>query len=343
MEGTFGVSTRREPSYFDATLIQGETARIIKVKDEKSGQIVSFGGVFTLNASMNGQVEKIGYLADLRIEPDYRNGQILARAFKYIREIHLIQPVPFYTTMILEGNEKALKSLTSSRAGLPVYHPLGRILTPAIHLDIPKPALPLSGIEIVKGCTGKEREVFAFINRTRAEKQFAPIYTEKDIGSARLSGLRPEDFYLALQGNELVGVIAAWDQGSCRQTYLERYPPSLAMTRPLYNLLTWFTPLRKLPEEGTAIPYFYVSLVAVKDNDLPIFRTLLRAMYRDRRKAQWHYFICGLHESDPLAEALEDYRKIGGAGRLYCVYYPELGNPVDRLESRIPYMEIAAL
>lgn len=343
MEGTIGVTCRREPSYFNVSHIQGEEVQIIKVVDRETGNIVCFGGRFMLPAHVNGEKIIIGYLADLRVEPEYRNGTLLPRAFKYVKQLHEQKPVPFYTTMILDGNELALKALTTGRTGIPTYHPYGKILTPAIHLDFSKKDIQLPGISITKGCKGKEQEVFKFINRTHTKKQFAPYHSHRDLNTKRLLGLSADGFYIATKSDDIVGVIAAWDQEPCRQMHVERYSRPLRIVKPLYNIISNITPIRKLPNEGEMIPYFYAALIAIENNDLDVFRALLRAMYQDRYNGKWHYFVCGLHESDPLAEALEEYRKIDAAGHLFCVYFPEFGNPLENLDNRIPYVEIAEI
>ena len=92
-------------------------------------------------AYINGQPVRVGYLSDLRGHARYRNRLLLARGYKYLRQIHAANPVALYFTVILDGNQAALRTLVGERAGLPPYHDIGKILTPAVHLPDP----PLSG------------------------------------------------------------------------------------------------------------------------------------------------------------------------------------------------------
>ncbi len=339
VNGRLGVSFRREPTYFSAAAIQGESYEIIKGTDTKSRHLVGLAGRFTYPAYINGEKTTLGYLAELRIDAKYRSGLLLARGFRLLRQLHRQSPVSCYTTMILEGNIKAFSSLTTNRADLPEYVPQGCVLTPAIHLDMPKRALSLPRVHIEKAHSGNIARVFDFVNRQRAKKQFSPYYHVNDLHTPRLRGLSAGDFYLAIKDNRIIGVVAAWEQTDFRQVHVEKYSPVLKAIKPLYNLLSLLTPLKPLPKTGAIIPYFYLAFIAIQDNDPDIFRLLLNALYRERYRGKWHYFICGLHESDRLASVLSDYRRIESKGHLFTV---NLSKAIT-LDNRIPYIEVATL
>ncbi len=343
MPGRISLSFRREPSYFAGCAVQGEGAEVIKCTHRASGRIIGLGSRLRCPTYINGQASVTGYLADLRCHPDHRRGTLLARGYRMLRELHERNPVPLYYSLILEGNEVALRGLTHARAGLPTYRPLGRILTPAIPLDLRRPPLALEGVRVERGRPGQWPEILRFAQAWQSRKQLAPCYRVEDLGGPRLAGLREEDFYLARAGERLVGVVAAWDQHALRQTHVERYSPALALLRPAYNLLARLGPLKPLPAPGTRIPYFYLAFIAVEDNDAALFRLLLRAVYRDRRRGPWHYCIAGLHEADPLAAVLQEYRRIEAAGLLFAVHYQDGAAAFARLDGRVPYVEIAAI
>ena len=74
------------------------------------------------------------------------------------------------------------------------------------------------------------------------------------------------------------------------------------------------------------------------DDEEAVFAALLRALYNDRVGCGDHYFVVGLHERDPLAPVLSEYRSIPAAGRLFVVKFGE--SPVA-LDGRVPYVEMA--
>jgi hypothetical protein len=343
MEGEISVSFRREPNYFLGCQVQGRSFQVIKCTDTHTGQIVGLGSRLTARVWINGTVRRCGYLADLRIHPAYRRGTIVARGYRFLRQLHDADPVSLYYSLILDGNRNALENLVGGRAGLPEYRDVGFIQTPAIYLDLPKPEIRISGVQFERGSWQNLAKILDFVRLEQGKKQFAPCYFVEDFQTNRLRGLNPEDFYLAVRKNEIVGAIAAWDRRSFSQTHVEKYSRALGTMRPFYNAIARLTPLRPLPEPGAAVPCFYVGFVAIRDNDPQIFRALLRHLYRDRRRGEWHYFIVGLHEGDPLAEVLGDYRRIDAGGHLFVLHYREDRAAFDRLDGRVPYLEMATI
>ena len=113
------------------------------------------------------------------------------------------------------------------------------------------------------------------------------------------------------------------------------------MIRPFYNLAAKVSSLHVLPAPGGKIPYFYLGLIASRNNCRDIFARLLRSVYRDRRKSGYHFMIAGLHESDPLCPVLDDYRRIESGGTLFVIYYPNESDFAGRLDNRTPYVEMA--
>lgn len=340
MEGDIGVSFRREPSYFAGCSLFGHRAQIIKCTDVDSGRIVGLGGRYRTLAFVDGQAREIGYLADLRGDASHRRGTLLARGYRFLRSLHEADPVPFYVSVVLEGNQAALGSLVGARAGLPTYTAAGRMLTPAVHLDLPRRPLHVDGVTFARGDPSQATEILDFINGRMAQRQFAPVLRGCDFApGGRMQTLRYEDFFVARRAGRVVATLAAWDQAALRQTHIERYSPRLRAVRPFHNAAAAVTPLKPLPPVGARVPYLYLCFVAAEGDDPALFAALLRFAYNILRKGQWHYAIVGLHETHPLAAVLADYRSIEAAGHLFTVHYPQDG--VAPPDSRAPHLEMA--
>lgn len=343
MEGDIAISFRREPSYFRGCRLQGDSTQVVKCVETGTNTIVGLGSRSTSMAHIDGEPRRIGYLSDLRSIAAYRRGTLLARGYRFLRQLHDADPVSFYVTVIYEGNDIAIDNLTGARAGLPEYREIGRLLTPAIHLDVRRRVRSYKSLRIVRGTSGQLAQIVLFLNDRQRSKQLAPVYRESDFGGGRFAGLRAEDFFLALEGDEIRGTLAVWDQHELRQTHIERYSRRLAMVRPFYNLAARFSPLRALPDIGQRIPYVYFACIAVEGNDPQIFRHLLSAACNDLRRGPWHYAIVGLDEADDLAPVLSEYRTVPAAGRVFGVRYREKAESAPQLPSGMFYLEAGCL
>ncbi|RPI41639.1 MAG: hypothetical protein EHM59_19705 [Betaproteobacteria bacterium] len=343
MQGRIAVSFRREPSFFAGCPLQGEQVQTIVCVDRTTRKLIGLGTRASSAAYVNGAPARVGYLADLRCDPEYRGGTLLARGYRFLRELHERDPLPLYTTVIYDGNEPALNALCGARAGLPEYRRFGRLRTPAIRLDRDRAPLACDGIAIMRAGPELLPTLIAFLNARHATRQFAPVVRPADLQGGRLSGLQAGDFLLAMRHDRIVGSIALWDQSAMRQTHVEQYGGLLGAVRPLFNLYAKLAGVRPLPSPGSRVPYLYLACFALEDDDLDVGRTLLRAAYRAARGGPWHYAILGLHEGDPLAALLGEYPAIDAAGHLFVVHYGDGADEFARLDGRVPYLEAGCL
>jgi hypothetical protein len=320
------VAFLREPNFFFTTDIQGTFVQtFVGLLDDR---IIGVGTRAVRPSYINGRLGDAGYLADLRLRKEFRGGTYVARAYRYLRDLHADDRVSVYSTVIVDDNEAALKTIAANRAGLPRYTPLGRILTPAISLRRRLP--PLEG-DVVRGTIALLPEIVAKLNENRM--QFAPAYTEGDFLQGRLHGFRIEDFYVLRRGAGIAGVLGKWDQRSFRQTVVLRYGGLLGRLRPLINVVR----RPPLPTPGVPLPFFYIAFMSTDDSSA--FATLLRRVYVDHCGGEYSHCIVSLHEQDPRVSVLKGYSQTPFAGRLFAV---TMDGPPD-LDGRVPYVEAALL
>ncbi|MEX3816300.1 hypothetical protein AB3X96_39875 [Paraburkholderia sp. BR13439] len=232
IQGAAAISLRREPSYFDACRLQGDSVQVLTGRERASGRIVVMGSRCITTTFVNGRPERTAHLADLRIHPDYRSGTLLARTYRYLRTLHEADPLPCFT-LIYDDNATALNSLVGGRAGLPTYLPRGRLVAPAIHLAKCRPELTVSGVELRRARPDELPAIVEFLNRHRADHLWAPVLSIDDFRpGGRCGTLQAKDFFLALRQGRVCATLATWDQSSLRQAHVERYASPTAWLRP---------------------------------------------------------------------------------------------------------------
>jgi hypothetical protein len=338
MRGNLSVSFRREPSYFAGCPLQGEQAQVYKCVDGQGGALVGMGARLHARLYVNGREREVGLLSDLRLAEALRGGTLVARGYKVVRQLHEADPLPYYLTVIMDGNSAALGTLASGRAGLPTYRDFGRMLTPALQLDLPRPVLSVPGLRLRRAGEGDEAALKALLAGAARRRQFARDHAPWP------PGLTCGDFFVAERaGGELVACIAAWDQHALRQTHIESYSPLLAALRPAWNLAARALPFKPLPAPGERIPYLYLAALAVQGDDLAVCRALVRHAYNSLRQGPWHFAIMSVHERDPLAAVLGGYRAIQAAGRIFVVHYEDGAAEVDAIDARPPYLDMARI
>lgn len=320
------VAFLREPDFFRAARVQGTCVQVIVAR--AGGRIAGVATRALRAGYLNGRAATVGYLGDLRLRSEFRGGTVLARGYRFLRDLHADGRAELYTTVIVEDNRRALKSVAANRAGLPLYTDLGRILTPAIHVGRPLPAL---NSDIVRGSADLLPDIVAKLNENRL--QFALAYTESDFLDGRFPGFRVADFHVLRRGGRVAGVLGAWDTGSFRQTVVTRYRGALGALRPLVNLF------RRPPLPPPGRPLRHLTLSFISTDDGQAMRALVRHAYREAAGGAYTHLTLALHERDPRAELIGEYPHTPFAGRLFAVTF----DGVPRLDGRVPCAEAALL
>ncbi|MBW3540600.1 MAG: hypothetical protein KY476_10030 [Planctomycetes bacterium] len=372
MDGRIAVSFRRDPSYFDAAVVHGRFSQTVVGRDTDTGRIVGFGVRSVREMFVNGKPLPIGYLSSLRILPPYRNLALVARGYAHFRQLHGDGRTRLYLTTIAEGNERALATLTSGRAGLPPYYPAGRFVTVAIPVAADRGRLAEAvgrargdwpGTEgrrlVPSGRQHRRRDgicvlpasfddlpaVLAFWASVGPLRQFFPRYGPADFfcPGATFRDLQPHDVLIARRAGRIVGTLGVWNQNAFRQTVVERYSYPLRCVRPLYNAWAALRRRPPLPPAGAAFRSVTASLPVVADNAADVFETLLEhAIGRASQEASAHLLV-GLHEDDPLLPIAARRAAARYVTRLYYVCWEDGEELRRQLDGRRPYLELGTL
>ena len=337
--GPISVTFEREPSFFDSCHVRGDYFQVGVGRDRRTGKIIGLGTRSIASAFVNGNPTPVGYLADLRLEPEYRGGTLIARGYRFLRYLHEDGRTKLYTTMIFAGNHAALRTIASGRAGLPQYHDMGVIHSPGINIRRTRPII-CANCEILRGSEELLPEIVECLNRNNARRQFAPLH-EVVMFKKRWREFRAENFFIAVRGSRLIGILGCWDQTSFKQTRIAGYTPPLRWLVPATNALRPLIGAARLPKPGEEVPYFYIGFIAVDGDDLRVFGALLRYAYNHAVGSRYVHAILALHERDPLLPVLREYSLTAFSGRLFCVTFDDGESLFRNLDGRIPYLEAA--
>jgi hypothetical protein len=341
--GAVQVTFEREPSFLQACQLHGRLCQVVIGRDSASGTLIGMGTRSVDEGFINGQPAPLGYLSDLRLEPEYRGGTLIVRGYKLFRRLHGDGRARLYTTAIFSSNRLALSTIALGRAGLPSYHDVGAIRCPGIALGKPRPEIG-AGCEVVRGSMSLLPAIVACLNRNHGRRQFGLVHRAQDfLPGGRWLDCAPENFYVALRDGEVVGVLAAWDQSGFKQTRIAGYDQKLKWALPLVDGVRRFRGMPPYPKPGEYLRALHLAFIAVDGDDLKVFRSLLRRAYNDAVRSRYLFAMISLHERDPLLPALGDYSLTPFNGRLFCVCYEDGEEDFRSLDERVPYVEAAIL
>jgi hypothetical protein len=349
--GSVTLTYEREPDYFLGSGTMGHFCQVIVCRHLPDNALVGLGCRATRPLFINGQPEEVGYLGQLRIAEEHQGRWVLSSAFRALRAWHRDGRVSGYITTVIEDNTVAKGVLVRHpRRHFATYREVDRLCTLALVVMRPawlrwrvlRAAAPCT---ISRGSRAQLGDIVAFLQRCGAARQFFPCYTEADFCDSPLTrDFHPHDFVIARRNGTIVGVVGLWDQARYKQTVVQAYSRTLHRLRPAYNLAARITGAQPLPLPGEHLRYAYASFLCVQGQDRATFAALLWRVYQMAAERGYTYLMLGLTTSDPLLEVARRYPHLAYYSRLYTVGWDDgLSALYDRLDGRIPYVEIAAL
>ena len=335
MKGSIELSFETEPDFFKAVAVQGKKVDVIVGRD-REGEIQGFGVRAIKPVYINGKPTDISYLSGLRVNADFRRNVFLARGYHFLKELDSNGRFPFYLTTIISDNKEALRTLESGKAGLPKYQKLCRFRSFFIPLQTGNQN---RNYEIREGSEFSLDEILRFMITNGSEKQFFPAYETRDFPSDFTNGLTNKDFYVAITGKNIVGVLALWDQKNIKQTRVKKYNGILRYTRNLVNLVSPLLQTPLLPSEGELFNNSYIGMPVSRENKPEIIEAILSYLFQNAKN--FKNLVVGFSERDPLLDSLRKFRKREYDSNIYVVSFN--GINLDKLNLRIPYLETVAL
>ncbi|MEE4251184.1 MAG: hypothetical protein V2I38_11395 [Alcanivoracaceae bacterium] len=334
--GKVVLNFEREPDYFLGGSVICEKPEV-HIARNASGELLMLYGIGSRTMYVNGEPRTVRYAHDLRIAERARGGRLILRMAKHVGQLLAVDDL--VQTVILSDNTDSMNSVASGRAGLPTYYPCGDIETSLLFRvpEIRKTSLVLRPATMADLIAMQE-----FHDHHAPRRQFYPRYQFSGLvdGHPYFNGLAVGDYWLALDGSEIVGMAALWDQKPFKQTRVVSYPVGLSWFRHVWNLWSRLFGGLRLPAAGGMIRYLMLHSVLIRDEDPAVLRALLGEMSRSAADSG-AAISAGFFVDDPLRDAVKGCRRQTMHSRHYLIGYH--GDPRDQLDQRPGYIELARL
>jgi len=329
----------RLPDYFTSALISHQQPHTLVVERRDNKEVVAMVNMGFREVFVDGQPQQIRYGSDLRIAPEYQGTRVLIYINRAVRDC--VQDT-WYQSVILDENDKSRGALEGGRAGLPLFKPMGSILTHTIT------GVKQSLVHPTRLQTAIVDDIEAmnqFVEQMAAHYQFLPKYDFKQLLSSEgyFKGLAVEDFLLLKnEQQQLRGLVGVWNQKSFKQTRVVDYSRGIALFRPLYNVWSLLSGGFILPAKGDTFDYLALHSPLTHPQDTEAFRQLVHGAWQQVRQLGKRAMTLTLADSDPRLAVLSDFRSIPLKAYQYTAAFKEQFLPVLD-QQRIPYFESGRL
>ncbi|MFT7184641.1 MAG: hypothetical protein ACI84K_000007 [Pseudohongiellaceae bacterium] len=334
-EGQVHLNFERKPDFFHATQVSSTDPDVWVMIDHKNDTLLASFSIGSREVYVKGEKRVTRYGNDLRIHQDYRGGRTLIRLFKKYKELMQDE---WMQTVILDDNKTSINSVGSGRLSLPTYHKAGQFRTYMV--DFKKKYHQKIKITIRRACHDDKAAMQEFFDRNAPLKEFYPCYDFSKIGtdSSYYRAIIVEDYFLAYQGEALVGVCGVWDQKSFKQTRFVAYEGKMKALRYVNNLKSSIFGGLQLPKPGSLAAYLSLHTILCEGNDVAIFKDLLHTILEKYQGCQYEALIFGFDTRDPLNQASKGLKYYELLSNHYLAsYQSDPGKTLD--QQRLFYLE----
>jgi hypothetical protein len=342
MDGLISVSFGREPNYFAAHQCEGQFVQVLIARDRNSDQIVGMGTRSIRDRYVAGNPRKVGYLSGLRIHPDYRGNTVLARGYRFLKELDQDAQAEFYVTTIAVENRAASNSLLGGRAGLPFYNKIGRLNTwiiPKKHRSKRSAQAQIRAIQ-----PPDIPALMSFLEKVSKQRELLPNYQERDFlfPSDVFTGMKSGHLHGMWIDGQLLGTLGLWDQRSIKQVVVEQYDWRFRFLRPLYNAFANAMRKVRFPPPGQCLPLITAALPLAIGKGVDFFGVLVDHV-ASSIPTDADAMMIGVSDRDPLSNSIRCRAIQNYQTDIFTVSWNEdLLKTALPMES-IPYLELGAL
>jgi hypothetical protein len=340
--GRLDLTYEREPDYFLSTSIRGPICQTLVARRQESGEVVGMATRSVRPRFVNGEEENVGSMGQLRVDTIHRRGELMGPAFRRLRELHEDGAAIGYITIVVGNSEVEPFPATKDHPDYPIYRQRDRLFSLALVVRRPQ-RLYAATFEVLNGDEVGLDEIVAFLQDEGRRKQFFPVYTEGDFTGAATRDFNIADFAVACQGNRILGVLGLWDQSRYKQTVVRAYGETLRRIRAVYNAGARVLGAQPLTRIGQPIHLAHASFACVAEDDPAVFRALITQIHNTAAERGFAFLMLGLAARDPLLATARKWIHIPYASTLYTACWPGDERWLEKLDGRVPYVEVATL
>jgi hypothetical protein len=296
----------REPSFFQALEVEGETSEVYSIVDGRTGEIAGACVCSVKECYINGIPEKVAYYNSIKIAPGYRGGWVLARMVKTMRA-HAPENCRICFFSLMQDNKVSRALFFSGRSMLPFVKPVSEYKTLIFKPSKHKIKIP-SGVRIVRATEIPVEELTDFLNREGARKTLFPVYKKQhflDPHKGLLRGLDREQLWVAVNQQGIVGTLGLWNQTPFRRWVLYR-TFSFSFLQPFVNLWARIKGMPLMPGRKQDILCKYLALICITNNDKEVFTALFHhVMHQEALSGTNSVLVMGYPAHNPMYAGLK--------------------------------------
>jgi predicted N-acetyltransferase YhbS len=336
MGGTIALRIDREPDFFALLRARGDVVVYVATRQ---GSVIGCLSAAIHNSYVNGAIEKIAHVGDLKVHPPYRRGRVTSRLIATLRAHLQCEGVDICCSLVADGNKSMMK-MVEGKHRIAKQVDMGRFYVEEL---IPIPFRRGSREFVVESAYEQDAPaIAAILERTNREKNFAPVFTIDEVKKY----LEPDatslfrKMLVARKAGQVVATLTIDDTRNLRQNVLVGLPSSLRFALSILRLLSLSIPGFTLPQVGAELSMLYVRLMGYTDGHEAALKQLISEARAEAYRRRYTFLSVGLHERDPMRFVVRRIMRFTFTSRSMATTATTPDRALS-LVDRIPYEDFA--
>lgn len=311
----------------------------------KNGILAGFGMHLKYQGVVNAEIHGISYFGNFCIDRKFRNQGLFKLLADYmLKGLH--EDTEFSFCLVLKGNRSAEKYFSPGRkilTSMPYYKNVSTYETRNILITRKRKENKKYNI---RRCHISDTKLIVNFLKTEYDNRIlCPVLNEKIFVDKNLDrpGLKINDYLIAFEKGEVVGVCGVWDTSLFKRTRILEYGKNFLWIRLLYQLVAGMFRYPGLPRPGGIIKEVYLTNIAIKNRDPEVLKSLLSRVYSVYRKKKYNLIIFGSYKGDILLNAASSFFSRSLYSNIYFTSKNENMVQNGSIDFSQPYIDISLI
>ena len=329
-KGSMELLYTRRPDAYESYMREPGESRVFVTRS--GGRVIGTCAELIREVYIGGEARRAAYLCGLKKDAAHEGGMGYFATF-----MHGLQrdDIDYYYCSVVTDNEEAKKLFGRERRSIsmkPMAEYRTYIFNPKVKIRAPKHSLTFRQAE-----EADVPALIGFLNREGSRKDLFPVVRSLE----QFYNLTCRDFWLLLDGEEIVATAALWNQTPYKQYVVKRYRGLMRLARIANPLLSALRYIR-LPKEDAPLDFPMLSFFLCRDDREEYYRVFLQEITK-KICERYGIFVIGLPKEHCAAALLEESKNIHFDTVLYEITFPRSGQEYAKVDPHRLFPECGLL
>ncbi len=308
-KGSIELIYTRRPDAYESYIKDTKNARVFISHDGK--RAIGTCSELVRDVYIGEEICRAAYICGLKKDSEYDGG--VGFGARFIKDLQQ-NDIDFYYCSVVAENTEARRMFEKSRRLLsmkPISGYKTYIINPKVKLKAPKHSFSF------RRATERDRSnLLEFLNTEGKRKDMFPVVQSLD----DFCNLHISDFYLLLDGENIIATAALWKQTEYKQYIVKRYGRLMKLAR-VFNPVLAALRYIKLPKENEPLDFPMLAFFLCKNDNVENYRIFLNEIKREISR-NYGMFVIGLPDSHFAKPIMDKLPSVNFKTEIYEIKFP---------------------